>query len=158
MCYRIQIAESTSNQLARSLEQVICYRIQIVESTSNQLMCSVEQVMCYRIQIVESTSNQFMCSVDRLTWHRTQLINLTSNRAICQMPSPCPLTFKVSSIKHWTPIPIHRPFHYPNIQHQIPTRHIPPPKEAIPDHQQTNKPTLYLYIPTVQRACTSHQQ
>ena len=66
-----------------------------------------------------------MCSVDRLTYHRTQLINLTSNRTICQMPSPCPLTFRVSSIKHLTLIHFPSPFLYPNIQHQIPTRHIP---------------------------------
>ena len=123
--HKLQLYVLTRNQLARSLEQVMCYRIQVLESTSNQFICPVDRLTWHRTQVNESTSNKAMCSVDRLTYHRTQLINLTSNQLICQMPSPCTLTFKVSSIKHWIPIQIPPPFHYPNAQHQIPTRHIP---------------------------------
>ena len=171
ICYRIQVLESTSNQLARSLEQVTCYRIQVLESTSNQLTRSLEQVTCYRIQVLESTSNLFMCPVDRLTYHRTQLINLTSNRAICQMPLPCPLTFRASSIKHWIPIQIPPPFHYPNTPYQIPHQvhpHRPkrqsqttnrltnphsictstPSKERVQATNNRLLTTLYLYIPS----------
>ena len=171
MCYRIQIVESTSNQFVCSIEEVICYRIQVLESTSNQLARSLEQVTCYRIQVYDLTSNQAMCSVDRLTYHRTQLINLTSNRAICQMPLPCPLTFRASSIKHWIPIQIPPPFHYPNTPYQIPHQvhpHRPkrqsqttnrltnphsictstPSKERVQATNNRLLTTLYLYIPS----------
>ena len=130
--YEIQVIESTSHRLT-------CHKIQVYDLTSNQLMCPGEQVMCYRIQVLESTSNQLMCSVDRLTWHRTQLINLTSNRAICQMPLPCPLTFRASSIKHWIPIQIPPPFHYPNTPYQIP--HQVHPHRPKRQSQTTNRLT-----------------
>ena len=167
----MQVLESTSNQFVCSIEEVICYRIQVLESTSNQLARSLEQVTCYRIQVYDLTSNQAMCSVDRLTYHRTQLINLTSNRAICQMPLPCPLTFRASSIKHWIPIQIPPPFHYPNTPYQIPHQvhpHRPkrqsqttnrltnphsictstPSKERVQATNNRLLTTLYLYIPS----------
>ena len=153
MCYRIQIVESTSNQLACSLEQVICYRIQVLESTSNQLARSLEQVTCYRIQVYDLTSNQAMCSVDRLTYHRTQLINLTSNRAICQMPLPCPLTFRASSIKHWIPIQIPPPFHYPNTPYQIPHQVHPhrPKRQSQTTNRLTNPHSICTSTPSKER-------
>ena len=180
-CHKIQVYDLTSNQLMCPGEQVMCYRIQVLESTSNQLVCPGEQVMCYRIQVLESTSNQLMCSIDQLTYHRTRVINLTSNQLMCQKPLPCPLTFRVSSIKHWTLIPIPPPFHYPNTPYQIPHQAHPhrpkrqsqttnrltnphsictstPSKERVQATNNRLLTTLYLYIPTVQRACTSHQQ
>ena len=177
--YRMYVIELTSKWIAHYEIQVIhlttdrlaYHKLQLYDFTSNQLARSLEQVMCYRIQVYDLTSNQAMCSVDRLTYHRTQLINLTSNRAICQMPLPCPLTFRASSIKHWIPIQIPPPFHYPNTPYQIPHQvhpHRPkrqsqttnrltnphsictstPSKERVQATNNRLLTTLYLYIPS----------
>ena len=156
-CHRIYVIESTGKWIARYEIQVIesttdrlaYHKIQVVDLTSNQLMCPGEQVMCYRIQVLESTSNQLMC----------------------QKPLPCTLTFKVSSIKHWIPIQIPPPFHYPNTPYQIPHQvhpHRPkrqsqttnrltnphsictstPSKERVQATNNRLLTTLYLYIPS----------
>ncbi len=109
--HKTQVFELTTQRLAR-------HRTQILNLTSKRLVFSMNRIACHRIYVIESTT-------DRLTCHKIRVYDLTSNQLICQMPSPCPLTFKVSSIKHWTLIPTPPPFHYPNAQHQIPTRHIP---------------------------------
>ena len=162
--HRTQILNLTSKRFVFSMNRITCHRIYVIESTTDRLTC-------HKIQVYDLTSNQAMCSVDRLTYHRTQLINLTSNRAICQMPLPCPLTFRASSIKHWIPIQIPPPFHYPNTPYQIPHQvhpHRPkrqsqttnrltnphsictstPSKERVQATNNRLLTTLYLYIPS----------
>ena len=153
MCYRIQVLESTSNQLMCSIDQLTYHRTRVINLTSNQLMCSGEQVMCYRIQVLESTSNQLMCSIDQLTQHRTRVINLTSNQLMCQMPLPCTLTFKVSSIKHQTLIHFPSPFLYPNIQHQIPRQAHPhrPKRQYQTTNRLTNPHSICTSPPSKER-------
>ena len=133
-CHRIYVSESTGKWIARYEIQVIesttdrlaYHKIQVVDLTSNQLMCPGEQVMCYRIQVLESTSNQLMC----------------------QKPLPCTLTFKVSSIKHWTPIQIPPPFHYPNTPYQILTRHIPTVQRETINLPTGSQHSIYTSSPT----------
>lgn len=117
--YEIQVIESTTDRLT-------CHKIQVYDLTSNQLMYPGEQVMCYRIQVLESTSNQLMC----------------------QKPLPCTLTFKVSSIKHWTPIQIPPPFHYPNTPYQILTRHIPTVQRETINLPTGSQHSIYTSSPT----------
>ena len=85
--------------------------------------------------------------------HRIQVYGLTSNRAICQMPSPCPLTFRVSSIKHQTLIHFPSPFLYPNIPYQIPHQVHPhrPKRQSQTTNRLTNPHSICTSTPSKER-------
>ena len=132
--HRTQILKLTSKQLVFSMNRITCHRIYVIELTG-------KWIARYEIQVIESTT-------DRLTCHKIQVYDLTSNQLMCQKPLPCTLTFKVSSIKHWTPIQIPPPFHYPNTPYQILTRHIPTVQRETINLPTGSQHSIYTSSPT----------